>query len=139
MSRFLYIEPMFTLEAIKAAHAKVKSGADFPKYIQEIKTLGVKNYTSYVNNGHVRYESVDGETIQSPAKYAELTVSQQSNGAQFKHDLKVHQQGGTDYLTFCSDSAAAGIEKWVVDLEAMTCTYYDMSGQNILVENIPQA
>jgi hypothetical protein len=32
---------MVTIEQIKQAHNKVKSGADFPKYIQEIKKLGV--------------------------------------------------------------------------------------------------
>lgn len=28
---------MFTVTQIKEAHSKVKSGADFPKYIQQIK------------------------------------------------------------------------------------------------------
>lgn len=32
---------MFTVEQIKTAHSKVKSGADFPAYIQDIKKLGV--------------------------------------------------------------------------------------------------
>ena len=32
---------MFTLEQIKLAHSKVKSGADFPAYIKELKALGV--------------------------------------------------------------------------------------------------
>ena len=129
---------MFTLEAIKAAHAKVKSGADFPKYIQELKTLGLKNYSVYVNDGHTDYESLDSETINAPAKYAELSIAQQTNADHFKQQLKVHQQGGTDYLTFCKDCADAGIEKWVVDLPTMTCTYYDTAGESILVENIPQ-
>ncbi|MGB4398918.1 MAG: DUF1398 family protein [Daejeonella sp.] len=35
---------MFTAEQIKAAHSKVKSGADFPAYIQDIKALGVTGY-----------------------------------------------------------------------------------------------
>jgi hypothetical protein len=30
---------MFTLEQIEFAHSKVKSGADFPKFIQEIKSI----------------------------------------------------------------------------------------------------
>ncbi|WP_449397691.1 hypothetical protein [Chryseobacterium wanjuense] len=30
----------FTIEQIKAEHQKVKSGADFPRYIQAIKDLG---------------------------------------------------------------------------------------------------
>lgn len=32
---------MFTIQQIKDAHSKVKSGADFPAYIQDIKKLGV--------------------------------------------------------------------------------------------------
>ena len=39
---------MFTAEQIKAAHSKVKSGADFPGYIKEIKALGVTHYEAYV-------------------------------------------------------------------------------------------
>ena len=36
---------MFTVNQIKEAHSKVKSGADFPAYIQDIKKLGV--YSRY--------------------------------------------------------------------------------------------
>jgi len=35
---------MFTVEQIDKAHEKVKSGADFPNYIQEIKQMGVTAY-----------------------------------------------------------------------------------------------
>lgn len=41
---------MFTAEQIKAAHSKVKSGADFPSYIQEIKALGVTHYEAHVED-----------------------------------------------------------------------------------------
>ena len=33
----------FTIDEIKAEHQKVKSGADFPNYIQQIKQLGVSH------------------------------------------------------------------------------------------------
>lgn len=46
---------MFTVEQIKAAHSKVKSGADFPSYIQEIKALGVTANETYVEDGHFNY------------------------------------------------------------------------------------
>ena len=46
---------MFTLDQIKSAHSKVKSGADFPAYIREIKELGVTYYEAYVADGHVDY------------------------------------------------------------------------------------
>lgn len=41
---------MFTIEQIKAAHSKVKSGADFPSYIREIKQLGVTGYEVSVSD-----------------------------------------------------------------------------------------
>jgi uncharacterized protein YbcV (DUF1398 family) len=46
---------MFTIEQITAAHSKVKSGADFPAYIQDIKKLGVTQYKSFVTDGHTDY------------------------------------------------------------------------------------
>lgn len=57
---------MFTIDQIKAAHAKVKSGADFPAYIREIKSLGVTHYESYVNDGHIDYHGAEGFTATVP-------------------------------------------------------------------------
>ncbi|MGH2648681.1 MAG: DUF1398 family protein [Ginsengibacter sp.] len=45
---------MFTAEQIKTAHSKVKSGADFPKYIQDIKRLGVTSFETWVIEGRNR-------------------------------------------------------------------------------------
>ena len=58
---------MFTLERIKAAHSKVKSGADFPAYVQELIVLGVINYETYVADGHTDYFGKNGFTISSGA------------------------------------------------------------------------
>ena len=41
---------MFTLEQIKSAHSKVKSGADFPNYVQDIIKLGVIFYETHVSD-----------------------------------------------------------------------------------------
>jgi len=54
-----------------------------------------------------------------------------------KFDLKAHQQGKTDYSTFCSDCAKSGVEKWAVSMEEMTCSYFDKAGNKLLVEVIP--
>lgn len=128
---------MFTLDQIKNAHAKVKSGADFPNYIQELKTLGVTSYTTFVEDGHAEYASADGGKLQSKAKYPRLKVAADADAEQFVHYLKIHQQGETDYMTFCNHAAQTGIECWKVDLEAMTCTYYDDAVVKILTEKIP--
>ncbi|WP_100612672.1 DUF1398 domain-containing protein [Confluentibacter lentus] len=129
---------MFTVEQIKAAHSKVTSGADFPAYIKDIKGLGITHYEAYVADGHIDYHGANNHMAKVPAKYEPLVIAETSNEAQFKSDLKAHQEGKTNYPTFCEDSAKSGIEKWVVCMDEMTCTYYDKAGNEILVEEIPQ-
>ncbi len=128
---------MFTVEQIKQAHGKVKSGADFPAYIQDLKKLGVTYYETFVADGHTDYYGTNDYKTSTPANYEILKVGQTSNTEQFKSDLKAHQQGKTDYLTFCNDSAKSGVEKWVVSISGMTCTYFNKTGTEILTEKIP--
>ncbi len=130
---------MFTLEQIKTAHSKVKSGADFPSYINDIKKLGVASYETYVSDGHTDYYGLKDVKTSTFAKYDTLSIAEKSNAEQFKMDLKAHQQGQTDFSTFCSDCAKTGIEKWAVHMHEMTCTYYDKSDNEILVEIVPTA
>ena len=56
---------MFTIEQIKTAHAKVKSGADFPAYIREIKQLGVAAYETWVTDGHTEYKGQNNQQEQT--------------------------------------------------------------------------
>ncbi|MGG9963948.1 DUF1398 domain-containing protein [Ferruginibacter sp. SUN106] len=128
---------MFTLEAIKAAHAKVKSGADFPNYIQDIIKLGVTAYETYVSDSHAIFFGRDNYAVESVGKYALLTIADKSNAVSFIKELKEHQQGKSDYLSFCQSCAKYGVEKWVVNMAVMTCAYYDKAGNEMLVENIP--
>lgn len=128
---------MFTLEEIKAAHRKVKSGADFPAYIQDLKKLGIDHYETYVTDGHTAYFGANNYLISSPTQYETLQVEDTSDRTQFGSDLRAHQGGKTDYHTFCADAARSGIEKWAVILDEMTCTYFDKAGNEILVELIP--
>ena len=130
---------MFTAEELKAAHARVKSGADFPNYVKEIKALGVKNYTTYVNDGHTVFNGTGNWQVAWEAKYPAKQIAAESNAEDFIQRLKAHQQGKTDYPTFCNDCATNGVEKWIVDLDKMTCTYYDKAGNELLVEQVPQA
>ena len=128
---------MFSINQIKEIHSKVKSGADFPQYIQNLIELGVLSYHQFVSDGHSQYFGKDNFNIQSEAKYTALIVSESSDKVKFQHYLKIHQAGQTDYLTFCQHSAETGVEKWTVDMTEMTCTYYDKQGNKMLVEEIP--
>ncbi len=128
---------MFTVDQIKAAHAKVKSGADFPSYIKEIKGLGVTHYEAYVTDGHIDYHGANNYTAEVPAKYEPLAIADISKGEDFKAALVAHQQGKTDFLTFIKMCATFGIEKWAICMDKMTCTYYDKAENEILAEQIP--
>ncbi|NWJ50158.1 MAG: DUF1398 domain-containing protein [Bacteroidetes bacterium] len=128
---------MFTVEQIEKAHEAVKSGADFPMYIQEIKQMGVTAFETWVNDSHTVYFGENNFSTTSQPQYEKLTIADQSDNEKFAHYLKIHQQGETNYFTFCAHCAETGIEKWVVCLEVLTCTYYDKAGKEILVEPIP--
>lgn len=129
---------MFTVEQIKAAHSKVKSGADFPAYIQEIKSLGVTHYEAYVTDGHTDYHGGSDYTATVPEKYEPIAIADVLHNEKFRDGLLAHQQGKTDYLTFIRMCAETGIEKWEISMDKMTCTYYDKAGIEILMEDIPQ-
>ncbi len=128
---------MFTAEQIKTAHSKVKSGADFPDYIQEIKTMGVTHYECYVFDGHTDYHG-KGNIATVAAKYPEIQIADNVDTETFKMELKMHQEGKTDFMTFIKMCAETGIEKWVIIMDAMTCTYFDKTGNEILEEKIPE-
>lgn len=128
---------MFTIEQIEKAHHNVKSGADFPAYIREIKALGVISFVTWVKDSHTEYYGTDNFVACSLPKYSEMVINSNVNKDKFIQQLKSHQHGATDYMTFCEDCASTGIEKWIVDLDSFTCIYYDQSGNTILSENIP--
>lgn len=129
---------MFTAEQISAVHSKVKSGADFPAYIKEIKRLGVLRYRTYVADGHIDYYGANDHIASVPPKYNQLPVADVPNIEQFKAELLAHQRGKSDFLTFIKSCASYGVERWEISMNEMTCTYYDKQGNEMLVEQIPE-
>jgi len=131
---------MFSIEEIKAAESKIKTGADFPTFIKQIKEMGVVRNDVYVANGLSEYFDSDDHTVQvSPDGYPDLVINDESSVDKLKHALSVHQNGETDYFTFCKHAADAGVEKWVIDLNIMTCTYLDTEQKELVKEQIPSA
>lgn len=128
---------MFTLQQIKAAHAKVKTGADFPAYVKEIKDLGLQYYEFFVSDGRTVYHGDDDFTVTGPSIYQEKKIAADASPESVRQIISEHQQGKSDFLTFCELVARAGVEKWVVDGQTMLCSYYDLQGNTIVAEPIP--
>lgn len=66
-----------------------------------------------------------------------MPIADKTSAIKFTADLRAHQQVKTGYMTFCADCAKSGIEKWLVCLGKMTCTCYDLTGNEKLTEEIP--
>ena len=128
---------MFTIEQIKEAHSRVESGSDFPNYIQDLINLGVLGYETYTTDGHVEYFGNANFRAAADKSYDDIPVASIANKERFIEFLVMHQDGQTDYLTFCNHAAQCGIAKWSVNIIEMTCTYFDTLDDAILIEKIP--
>lgn len=128
---------MFTIDQIHEAYRKVKSGADFPQFVQDLKTIGVTHYDNYVADGQTVYYGANNFCINVGPKYPAMTINDESSADKLKHFISIHQQGHTDYSTFCSQAAEAGVEKWTTHVLNMTVTYIDKEGKKLRVEQIP--
>ncbi len=128
---------MFTKEQILEAQSKVKSGKDFPGLVRDFKEMGIATYEHWVAESANVFYDTEGTTIKITYGLPLLTVSDDSSTEQLKLALKIHQAGETNYPTFCLQSAEAGVEKWVTDLDKMTVTYVDKKGAALVIEKIP--
>ena len=125
---------MCTVEQIEDAHSKVKSGADFPNYIQDLIQLRVLQFETFVSDSHTDYYGADDFKSSSSGKYEPIEIADTLNLEVFKKELKEHQQGKTDYMGFIESCAKNGITKWIMDLKEFTCIYYDKKGNAVLTE-----
>ena len=129
---------LFTLEQIGYAFEKVKSGVDFPQFIQDLKKIGVTHYDTFVSDGRTKYYGVNDFTLDGESKYPKMEINNVSSVEKLKNALSIHQQGQTDYPTFCQQASDAGVVKWTTDMIEMTVTYLDKLGNKLLVESIPK-
>lgn len=128
---------MYTKEQIYEAFSKVKSGDDFPQFIEDLKSIGVTRYDNFVSNGMTVYYGEANFSLDGESKYPEIVINNISSSDDLKQAISIHQQGKTDYPTFCQQAAASGVEKWTTDTINMTVSYFNKEGIILLVESIP--
>lgn len=128
---------MFTIHQLHEAFKKVKTGADFPQLVQNLKAIGVSHYDNFVTDGKTNYHGAENFVLTGEAKYPPMIVGETGSAEMLKHALSIHQQGQTDYPAFCRQAAEAGVEKWRTDMNEMTVTYFDKVGNKLVAEPIP--
>ena len=127
----------FTEQDIRAAYAKTRTGADFPRLIQDLKKLGIVSYDHMLESGSNVFHGRDRQSVPLSNMGPSVSVNDQAAVELLKKHISKHQRGLTDYPALCGLAGQAGVDKWTCDLLAMTCTYFDRSGRKLHVEFIP--
>lgn len=127
----------FTERNIRAAYAGTRTGADFPRLIQDLKRLGIVSYDHMLASGSNVFHGLDGQSVSLAKMGPSVPVSDRADVEVLKTHISEHQSGLTNYPELCGLAGQAGVDKWTCDLMAMTCTYFDRSGRKLHVELIP--
>lgn len=129
---------MVTLEQIQEAQSKVKTGKDFPQLVSDLKDLGIRIFETQVATGETIFYDFENNQVTTPPLFEPLKISLVCQIAKFREILRTHQEGNSDFITFCQEVAEAGIDKWLVDVNKMKCIYFDRNGTLIFEEEIPE-
>jgi uncharacterized protein YbcV (DUF1398 family) len=127
---------VFAIEQIDALHRRLGSAETLADYVRALAAIGVVRYDSYVSDGHSEFVGHDAHRVVSPAVHHQLTVAESCDREAFLDHLKRHERGETSYLEMSRGLADSGIEKWTVDTAALTMTFSDRFGDDVLVEQI---
>jgi uncharacterized protein YbcV (DUF1398 family) len=127
----------FTAENIKAIYSRPRTGAGFPALIRELKGAGVTCYDHVIAAGANVFHGANGETLTLERMGPACSMNDRSDMESLKRIISEHQRGLSDYPTLCRLVGEVGVAQWVCDLLAMTCSYFDKSGQKMHVEQIP--
>jgi uncharacterized protein YbcV (DUF1398 family) len=128
---------MFTKSQIELAAGRTRTGADYPKFVQELKDIGVRGYEHLVATGITNFLGDGGYQVTMSNPQESLAISERPSHESLKKAIESHQDGQTDYATFCKQAAESGVAVWVANFDRMHVVYYGLYGNEILTEPIP--
>ena len=126
----------FTLEQINAIHDQLGNSETLKLYAQALGDLGVAHADSYVTDGHTDFFDANGHSISSPPTHEILPIADTSDKQEFLHQLDLHESGKTSYLEMSKGLAESGIEKWIIDTQKLTMTFYDKAGNELQIDTL---
>lgn len=126
----------FSLESIHRAQ-NLFTGPDFPKLVREYRKMGIVTNIYNIEIGLVIYENKNGKQIKDSGIKVNFEIIPSAVYIDALLSLQKNQKGESDFLSFCNEIGKAGIYKWVVNLENMTCNYYDKKETIVISENVP--
>lgn len=127
---------MFTLEQIDDIHDRFGRQDTLVQYLRALHAIGVERSDSFITDGHSEYCGTGGETVVTPPAHEVLTIAGTSSRDGLAEALARHSQGKTSYLEMSEGLARSGVAKWSFDTGALTITYYDKAGNELLAEAV---
>lgn len=128
---------MLTLTQIKESAEDIRTGADLPSFVQQLKEGGVIRIDIYVVDGMAAFFWRNGDAMQTSSAYPNIDINNDDCAMALLRSIQTHQKGLFDFRTFCYEAANAGVEKWVINLDDMEVNYFNSCGSIILQEEIP--
>lgn len=114
---------------------KMEVSNNFPKLIAAYKEYGITKFQTCASTAKTMYFNNEDETVYDEIDYFNLPIGE-LNIEKFKVDLIDHQKGITDFPQWLELTAGSGIAYWIVDLNLMTCIYYDQDDNQVHTELI---
>ncbi len=127
---------MFTLDQINDIHERLGSRKTLVDYLSALHDIGIIKQDSFVTDGHSEYYGKENDKVVSPPVHEKFPVANACNRQEFLKHLSLHEQGKINYIEMSKGLADSGIEKWAFDTHKMTISYYDLEGNEILVEKM---
>jgi uncharacterized protein YbcV (DUF1398 family) len=127
---------VFTLGQIDDIHDRFGGQDMVVQYLRALNAIGVVRSDSFIVDGHSEFFGKGGETVVSPPAHEVLTVAGTSSRDGLVQSLALHTVGKTSYLEMSQGLARSGVAKWTFDTSALTITYYDRAGNELLTEAV---
>ncbi len=127
---------MFTLEQTNEIHDRLGNASTLKDYLLALRAIGVLASDSYLTDGHTAHRGADGYEVATAPTHEAFEVAATADKDALVEQLRLHATGVTSYVEMSRGLAEAGVEKWILDAEALTMTYYDRAGNVLLAEPI---
>ena len=127
---------MFTREQIDDIHERLGSQRTLVQYLRALNAIGVERSDSFIADGHSEHIGTGGERVVTPPAHEVLVIAGTSSRDGLIEHLGRHSQGKTSYLEMSKGLARSGVQKWSFDTSALTITYYDKAGNELLTEAV---
>lgn len=131
MTPLATIRGMFTLEQVDEIHDRHGAASTLRAYLEALRAIGVERSVSFITDGHSEHHGKDGYVVTSPPTHQTFLVADVSDHDGFLEALE--EEG---YEKMSQSLAETGVERWVFDTHALTMTYYDKAGTELLKEDI---